>query len=756
MTVRSNVRSAFSALPLVCLAAAGLVWTMPAPPASAATGEIQLVRQDLALATDALLTIQFRPPAPIGEANAVIVATYPMLQSRGDLDVAINDPSDLGRSVDSLELAPAAGVGTVTDNGDGTVTITVPTESSARTPTALRFPAEGVYPVLVRVVDDVSGTLGELVTFVDRLGVDGAPDRGVLGVAAIATITAPPATDLDPAPLPADVLAQVQRLAAFPETARLTIDISPDVVSRLDADTLAEVNAVLARSLVVSTPRVPVDPSSAAIADLASLYGKLLREGENEMRRMSNVSTDPTVFVSPHPLTTAGAALLRGLGIRVVIITPDTYSNADGTIFDYFDYSRLLRTRLSDAEPPAGLDACADDCMPTAVIDPATEERLTDDTLEPERKALYLAADLVVWRDWLHDLDDAPVTGHTAVLGLSNGDVPDPAAVRRAMEMASTTGAVESTDLSDAEDKTIVQMRDGVELDIGLRNAVAVDVSSRKAPLLALAEEVLQVSSMLVTPNGRQDRWLTTIDSLYSTGLTEADVSASTASIRSELDAITTAIEPQTPDSFTLSGRRTSVPMRFKNTSDEDLQVRIRLSSDADKLRFADSGTIIEIAAGATREVPIKIEARANGTINVRLELLTPGGDRPIGETIRMTAKVSTLTGLAQVITGGALLILLTWWVRNLRRSRRNQRNGASAGHPSNGAHPDDDAVITEAVITADPVEEPAEVGTDTVVAAAVDGATDETPALARAKASVESTEGTEVGAPASATVSDS
>ncbi len=745
MTVSSRVRSAFAALPMVFVVAAALVWTTPPPRAIAATGLIQLVRQDLALSPDAPLTIQFTPSEPLGQSDAIIVATYPMLQSRVDLDVAINDPSDLGRSVDSLELAPAEGVGTVTDNGDGTVTVTVPTESAARTPTALRFPAEGVYPLLVRIVDDVSGTLGELVTFVDRLGVEGALDRGVLGVAAIATITAPPSTDLDPAPLPADVLAQVQRLAAFPETARLTVDISPDVVSRLDPDTLAGINAVLARSLVVSTPRVPVDPSAAAEADLASLYAKLLREGENEMRRMSNVSTDPTVFVSPHPLTTAGAALLRGLGIRVVVITPDTYSNADGTIFDYFDYSRLLRTRLSDAAPAAGLDACADDCMPTAVIDPATEARLTDDALEPERKALYLAADLVVWRDWLHDLDDAPVTGHTAVLGLSNGDVPDPDAVRRAMEMASTTGAVASTDLSDAEDKTVVQMRDGVELDIGLRNAVTVDIGGRKAPLLALAAEVLQVSSMLVTPNGRQDRWLTTIDSLYSTGLTDADVSASTASIRSELGAITSAITPRTPDSFTLSGRRTSVPMRFENKSSEPLQVRIRLSSDADKLQFPENNTIIVIDAGKTVEVPIQIEARANGNINVRLELLTPLNDRAIGDTIRMTAKVSTLTGLAQVITGGALLILLTWWVRNLRRSRRNQRNGATAGHPANGAHPDDDAVITEAVITADPVDEPVE--------AAADGETDETAALTRAKASVE---GTEFGAPASATVSDS
>ena len=712
MTVRSRARSAVAALPLLCVGATGLVWTASASPTAAASGEIELIHQDLALSPDAPLTIQFTPPEPLGETDAVIIATYPMLQSRGDLTIAINDPSDLGRSVDSLELAPAEGVGTVTDNGDGTVTITVPTESAARTPTALRFPAEGVYPVLVRVVDDVSGTLGELVTFVDRLGVEGAPDRGVLGVAAIATITAPPATDLDPAPLPADVLAQVQRLAEFPDTARLTIDISPDVVSRLDPDTLAQINTVLARSLVVSTPRVPVDPSSAAEAGLGSLYTKLLREGENEMRRMSNVSTDPTVFVSPRPLTTAGAALLRGLGIRVVVITPKTYSDADGTIFDYFDYSRLLRTRLSDTEPQPGSAACADDCMPTAVIDPATEERLTDDALEPERKALYLAADLVVWRDWLHSLDNAPVAGHTAVLGLSNGDVPDPAAVRRAMQMAATTGAIESTDLSDAEDKTIVQMRDGVELDIGLRSSVGVDVSGRRAPLLALAEEVLQVSSMLVTPNGRPDLWLSTIDTLYSTGLTESDVSASTASIRNDLGEITSAITPSTPDSFTLSGRRTSVPMRFENDSAEALQVRIRLSSDADKLQFPDTDSIIVIEAGDTLEKKIKIDARANGTINVRLELLTPDGDQPIRDTIRMTAKVSTLTGLAQVITGGALLVLLTWWVRNLRRSRRNQRNGAAVGHPSNGAHPDPDpdldstAEITEAVIGANPVEE--------------------------------------------------
>ena len=60
-----------------------------------------------------------------------------------------------------------------------------------------------------------------------------------------------------------------------------------------------------------------------------------------------------------------------------------------------------------------------------------------------------------------------------------------------------------------------------------------------------------------------------------------------------------------------------------------------------------------------------------------------------VADTITLQANVNTLTGLAQVVTGGAVLILLTWWVRNLRRGRRvrrGRRDERSSGQRRVGA----------------------------------------------------------------------
>jgi class 3 adenylate cyclase len=63
----------------------------------------------------------------------------------------------------------------------------------------------------------------------------------------------------------------------------------------------------------------------------------------------------------------------------------------------------------------------------------------------------------------------------------------------------------------------------------------------------------------------------------------------------------------------------------------------------------------------------------------------TPAGEA-LGEPVTLTARVTALTGLGQVLTGGLVLVLLTWWFTHWRNRRRSEL--ASDGrerHPSNG-----------------------------------------------------------------------
>jgi hypothetical protein len=62
----------------------------------------------------------------------------------------------------------------------------------------------------------------------------------------------------------------------------------------------------------------------------------------------------------------------------------------------------------------------------------------------------------------------------------------------------------------------------------------------------------------------------------------------------------------------------------------------------------------------------------------------TPAGD-PLGDVVDLTARVTALTGLGQVLTGGLIAIILTWWFSHWRSRRRAALLEGRGRHPSGG-----------------------------------------------------------------------
>jgi hypothetical protein len=94
---------------------------------------------------------------------------------------------------------------------------------------------------------------------------------------------------------------------------------------------------------------------------------------------------------------------------------------------------------------------------------------------------------------------------------------------------------------------------------------------------------------------------------------------------------------------------------------------------------------VVEVPPNASAEVVVEVEARSNGRFPVSVQLLTPRGDLALSEPMTITANVSAIAGLGQVVTATALLVLLTWWAHNWRTKRRRALEAALAGveHPS-------------------------------------------------------------------------
>jgi hypothetical protein len=91
------------------------------------------------------------------------------------------------------------------------------------------------------------------------------------------------------------------------------------------------------------------------------------------------------------------------------------------------------------------------------------------------------------------------------------------------------------------------------------------------------------------------------------------------------------------------------------------------------KLSFPTGDQLIELAPAGVTEVVIPVEARANGTSSIEVELVTPEVGLNVEGPVVLTARVNALTGLGQVITGGAVLVLVSWWYGHFRRRRRQR-----------------------------------------------------------------------------------
>lgn len=194
--------------------------------------------------------------------------------------------------------------------------------------------------------------------------------------------------------------------------------------------------------------------------------------------------------------------------------------------------------------------------------------------------------------------------------------------------------------------------------------------TGRQADVDAVRENANHAASMLIDST-LPDEWNRQLDELLSSDVEDATAATRLDEIETEVDAVLSAIVAPDPFTFTFTGTSNTLRLPIRNTGPEPLRVEVRVRSP--KLATDQPTETVDVPALSSVEVGVPVEARSRGTFTIEVDVLAPDGSQ-IGPPVVLKGRVSHVNGLSQVVTGGAALVLASWWYMHFRRRRAERR----------------------------------------------------------------------------------
>lgn len=602
------------------------------------------------------VTARFVVSAPAGTVSdrrdRIEVRVHRRVASRDSLRTIAD-----GAAVPSVIDRHTVTVGSVRRDEGGRLVVDVPVSLTAD-PRAVVIPFDGIYPVSVAVVDAQTGVdLTSALTFVNRR--DPVTVGPGVQASVLVALTARPSIALEgPVVVSDDARQAVRRVVSLlaESTAPLTLVVQPELVAALaestdavDAELFAALGAQLTRRSVAAATFVHVDPAVMTGLDLADEWVAQFRLGVSTLNRhLPSVTVHNETLAVTTPLDSPTVAMLRRAGVTSLVLLPGARGNVE-----------------SEARPGVTSHPNRRDNETVSVVnvDPQTASLLATPSATPSFTAHRVAAEILAERD---DLIAAGVEPSTIRLlaaspGATLADDGVMTLVHRAL--AGAPGIV-SADFSvrasvTAENPTTV-----------FPSTIADPGNNRRGGLVAARRELDAVSTMVGDADPRRDRWTRMLAVGASDQVEEPAQWVST--LRDELRAVRQSVVVTTPTNITLSSRTTSIRLQLRNNSEAPLTVRVRLSSP--KLRLTDPARTVELAPNALTEVVVPAVARTNGSFPVIVRLITPEGALDVAPTVTITARVTAVAGLGQLISISLLLVLLAWWWSHRRKARLGPR----------------------------------------------------------------------------------
>ena len=530
------------------------------------------------------------------------------------------------------------------------------------------IPNSGVYPVVVGVTSADGTTLAGITLYLNRLPASSSPrsDPFRLGI-----IVQPPhrggfddAGELDvTAGLRSSIDNAIDTLEAG-SGLPLQLAVSPESMVALtqsnvpgDLELVERLVRALGSASVVRVPWANLQLEGWATTGSLSDVQTSLIDGQQALFARLQRPTEVRVWPPDTSVGPAGVELLTKLGIAALIVDPD---------------------QLAPAKPPSGESGFSrpfrvvgkGDAQVSALsLDPDLQSLLASPDDEAGLAAHQMITSMV--GSWLADdhqrgavlrIDDrADAAVVAALLGDLSGagddderpiDVVDPTEIAALPAMTARQSGRDATWtrqlLAPSETPTVS--------GISRRLAVARPLVDDYASIVPAGDPVAARDAIVIQRS---------LDRRVAPGVQESLLDDVTAEMRADLRKVS-ASESR---SLTVTSRRTSIPLRFTNDLGRPIRVRLRLQSP--RLDFLDGDEQSLTLSPGLNRLDVAVEVRASGQFPMQADLIAPNSNRVLAST-RQRVRSTTFSGVGLMLSGGALLFLVIWWSRTLRRRDRD------------------------------------------------------------------------------------
>lgn len=552
------------------------------------------------------------------------------------------------RDVDELDASATEDVGVVLATvGAGPLgELPEPAAGVRRVEIPSAIGAPGIYPVVVEVVSAEGLVLASVRTPVIGTGPPDAPVAGPRLSLLVDVRVPPTVTPNGRRELTESELERMDRLADLLETdAGATVVAVPDTVDALLASAdpratrlAAALGTATTARTVLAMPYVPVSPAAMADADLGDTLDEIIDAGHAVLADRLDVELDTTVWDGAADVG-AGARQLARRGVSHLLLEPGDEGSVEET------------TGLLRAAGPAPIEVLPGDGAADRLEVLAVDHPTSDWLMEPpgrEGGGHAVLAELFLRDD---------TRGSEVIVRVD--DAPEGSAILEVLPLLTVPGSpvtVGPLDVGDDGDAEPVVVPEGDVDDL------PADTYRAAAARLATFEQLVGDESARTAD--LRLRLLTGLGKELGSDTRRALIAGVDDEVAESLGRV--HLTGQTD--LNLTSRRGALPVTVQNDNPFPVEVLVRIRSD--RLRFpAGEEFRVELGTEAQR-LDIPVEALATGSVPTFVELWTPDGATRL-DSRQLNVRSTAVSGVGLAISLGALAVLVIWWVRSWRRTRR-------------------------------------------------------------------------------------